>query len=79
VLQGVDLLAPGGSLILHTGVSIVDGRDVLLDALRERLPQSGLDMDYRELDPDIFSEELDKPQYAQVERIAAVGLVLTRT
>lgn len=78
VLQGVDLLAPGGSLILHTGASIVGGRDVLLDALRERLPRSGLRMEYRELDPDIFGEELDSPQYAQVERIAAVGLVLTR-
>ena len=79
VLQGVNLLAPGGRLILHTGVSIVGGRDVLLDALREQLPKSGLEMDYRELDPDIFSEELDNPVYAEVERIAAVGLVVTRT
>jgi methylase of polypeptide subunit release factors len=79
VLQGVDRLAPGGRLILHTGVSIVDGRDLLLEALQEQLPQTGLQMEYRELDPDIFSEDLDEPQYAQVERIAAVGLVLTRT
>lgn len=77
-LQGVDLLAPGGQLILHTGVSIVGGRDVLLDALREQLPTSGVTMDYRELDPDIFGDELDNPAYAQVERIAAVGLVLTK-
>lgn len=78
VLQGADRLAPAGRLILHTGVSIVGGRDLLLEALRERLPQTGLHMDYRELDPDIFSEDLDEPQYAQVERIAAVGLVLTK-
>jgi hypothetical protein len=79
VLQGVDLIAPGGRLILHTGVSIVGGRDLLLAALLERLPQTGVQLDYCELDPDIFSEDLDEPQYAQVERIAAVGLVLTRS
>jgi hypothetical protein len=79
VLQGVDRLAPGGRLILHTGVSIVDGDDLLLGALRERLPKTGVQMDYRELDPDIFSEDLDEPQYARVERIAAVGLVITKT
>ena len=78
VLQAIDLLAPGGRLILHTGVSIVGGRDVLLDALRERLPATGLGMEYRELDPDIFSEDLDQPGYVDVERIAAVGLVIRR-
>lgn len=77
-LQGLNLLAPGGQLILHTGVSIVEGRDVLLDALRQRLPTSGITMEYRELDPDIFGDEMDNPAYAQVERIAAVGLVLTK-
>lgn len=78
-LQAIRLLAPGGRLILHTGVSIVDGRDVLLDALRERLPAIGYAMDYHELDPDIFSEDLDQPGYEEVERIAAVGLVVRRT
>jgi methylase of polypeptide subunit release factors len=79
VLAGVEKLKPGGRLILHTGVSIVTGRDVLYDALRERLPAMGLEIDYRELDPDIFGEELDQQQYAEVERIAAVGLVIRRT
>ncbi|VWX54722.1 methyltransferase [Novosphingobium sp. 9U] len=77
-LQGAQLLAPGGQLILHTGVSIVEGHDVLLNALRAQLPSDGFAIDYRELDPDIFSEELDSPAYSDVERIAAVGLVLTR-
>lgn len=78
VCDSVGLLRPGGRLILHTGVSIVDGRDVLLDALHERLPNADLHFDYHELDPDIFGDELDQPAYADVERIAAVGLVLTR-
>jgi hypothetical protein len=79
VVQGLALLAPGGRLILHTGVSIVDGRDVLRDTLRERLPAIGVRLDYRELDPDIFSEDLDQPGYDRVERIAAVGLVVERS
>jgi methylase of polypeptide subunit release factors len=79
VLAGIEKLKPGGRLILHTGVSIVAGRDVLHEALRERLPAMGLEIDYRELDPDIFGEELDQQQYADVERIAAVGLVIRRT
>ncbi|MDB5697078.1 MAG: hypothetical protein JWN21_2621 [Sphingomonas bacterium] len=78
VLAGVRLLAPGGKLILHTGVSIVDGRDVLLEQLTAQLGDAGLAIDYHELDPDIFSEDLDQPAYAQVERIAAVGLVIAR-
>lgn len=78
VMQGIDLLNPDGRLIMHTGVSIVGGRDVLLGAFDERLPAVGLDMEYRELDPDIFGDELDQPAYADVERIAAVGTVVRR-
>ncbi|HEX8445454.1 MAG TPA: methyltransferase [Sphingomonas sp.] len=78
VLAGVGKLTPGGRLILYTGVAIVDGRDALLDALRRRLPDEGLRCRYRELDPDIFGEELDQPAYAEVERIAAVGLCVER-
>lgn len=78
VLQGADKLAPGGKLVLHTGVSIVDGRDVLLDHLRDRFGGPGWRFDYHELDPDIFSEDLAEPAYAEVDRIAAVGLCLTR-
>lgn len=79
VCEGMKMLRPGGKLILHTGVSIVEGRDVLFDALRDRMPSAGWSFDYHELDPDIFGEELVQPAYAEVERIAAVGLVLTRS
>lgn len=78
-VQGARLLMPGGRLILHTGVSIVDGRDPLLEGLREGLPAERIAMDYHELDPDIFSEDLDQPGYAGVDRIAAVGVVIRRT
>lgn len=78
-LAAMNKLAPGGRLVLHTGVSVVDGRDPLLDGLRERVPAVGWSMWYHELDPDIFGEDLDAPPYRDVERIAAVGMVLTRT
>lgn len=79
VVSGARKLRLGGQLILHTGVSIVDGRDVLLERLVKEFKGPEWALDYRELDPDIFSEDLDQPAYANVERIAAVGLVVTRS
>jgi methylase of polypeptide subunit release factors len=71
-------LTPGGRLLLYTGSAIVDGRDGLRDALAARSNALGCTLDYREIDPDIFGEELDEPPYADVERIAAVGVILTK-
>lgn len=77
-LAAIAKLAPGGRFIMHTGVSIVAGRDVLRDALREAMPALGYRYDYRVLDPDIFGDELDKEPYAEVDRIAAIGLCVVR-
>jgi methylase of polypeptide subunit release factors len=71
-------LAPGGRVLLYTGVAIVDGRDELREALADQLPALGCTLRYRELDPDVFGEELVKPAYAEVERIAAIGAVVER-
>lgn len=71
-------LRPGGQVIVHTGASIVDGQDILKRHLTTRLDHRRFAMAYRELDPDIFSEDLDQPAYSQVERIAAIGAVITR-
>ena len=71
-------LASGGNMILYTGVSIIDGQDELRSALDEALPDLGCTLRYREIDPDVFGEELDKPQYRDVERIAAIGAVITK-
>lgn len=68
----------GGTLLLYTGVAIVDGRDVFRDALDHLLAGRSCRPVYEEIDPDVFSDELLKPAYARVERIAAVGLTLTR-
>jgi len=34
---------------------------------------------YREIDPDIFGDELRRAVYADVERLAAVGIVIVPT
>lgn len=73
-------LSPGGRLLLYTGSAIVGGRDALKAALADAMHAAGCTLRYRELDPDIFGEELERPAYAtaRVERIAAVGAVITR-
>lgn len=77
VLAGAKRLAPGGRLILHTGVASVRGEDVLRPHLERAFPGPG-ELWYHELDPDIFGDELDHPVYADIERIAAVGACVTR-
>lgn len=76
--MAADRLAPGGRLILYTGAAIVEGRSELSDALTRLANEKGLACDCRELDPDVFGEELGKPIYADVERIALIAAVLTR-
>ena len=78
-LHTASRLAPGGRMILYTGSAIVDGRDRLLTTLKAELPRLGCALDYEELDPDIFGEELTQSSYLGVERIAAVGALITRT
>ncbi|MHC6225623.1 methyltransferase [Pseudomonas sp. X10] len=71
-------LSPGGTLLLYTGVAVVDGQDPFLEAFRPRLAGPQWHWYYRELDPDVFGEQLLEPGYEQVERIAAVALNVTR-
>lgn len=78
VEQARERLSIGGTLLLYTGVAIVEGRDALLEAVRLRLAGPAFGWSYRELDPDVFGEQLLEPGYEQVERIAAVALTVTR-
>lgn len=72
-------LAPGGTLLLYTGVAIVDGADPFRAAAGKRLDAAGATWTYREIDPDIFSEELLNPSYVHTDRIAAVVLTAHRS
>lgn len=71
-------LGPGGRLILYTGSAIVAGADPLREELARAAAQAGCDLRYREIDPDVFGESVSEPGYEEVERIAAVGALVTR-
>ncbi len=79
VEAALDRLAPGGTLLLYTGVAIVDGADRFVAAAASRLEGVGVEWGYLEIDPDVFGEELLEPAYAETDRIAAVLLTATRT
>lgn len=71
-------LAPRGKLILYTGSAIIGGSDPLQEALKMLAEEHGCAMCYREIDPDIFGEELENPAYRDVDRIALVAAVFDR-
>ena len=75
VQEGLPRLAPGGRLVLYTGAPVIEGKDPFRHEVTPLLQQAGVTFSYRELDPDVFGEELDAPAYAQADRIAAVALV----
>lgn len=78
VCEALPRLNRGGRLLLYTGIAMIDGVDRFLAELRPLLEGGDYRWRYREIDPDVFGEELKQPAYAQAERIAAVGLVVER-
>jgi methylase of polypeptide subunit release factors len=73
----VHRLRPGGSLVLYTGVAIVEGVDPFHLVIEEKLLDRKFRWSYREIDPDVFGEELSGAVYSGVDRIAAVVLTVT--
>jgi methylase of polypeptide subunit release factors len=72
-------LAPDGRFLLYTGSTILNGgRDQLKSELEKAVAEAGFRMTYRELDPDVFNDDLLRPAYDDAERIAAVGVVIRR-
>jgi methylase of polypeptide subunit release factors len=74
----LERLRAGGTLLLYTGIAIVDGRDEFLETIRPRLDAACASWTYEELDPDIFGGQLDCEGYEEVDRIAAVWLRATK-
>lgn len=74
--QAARRLERGGAFLLYTGSAIVNGEDKLKAALFDAL--SGFEITYREIDPDVFGEELEREDYADVDRIAVIGLVAVK-
>lgn len=79
VKHALELLAPGGRLLLYTGVAMTnDQSNPLLAELTPYFASQNFHWKYEEIDPDIFGEELEQPEYLGVNRIAAVGLTVVR-
>lgn len=77
--HALGLLAPGGHFLLYTGMAITsDDNNPLLSELLPSLASDKFQWSYEEIDPDIFGEELEQPYYKKTNRIAAVGLTVTR-
>ena len=72
----LERLNPNGTLLLYTGVAIINGHDAFLSAVTQKLEFAHVNYTYSEIDPDIFGEELAKDAYANVDRIAAVVLIV---
>ena len=78
VEQAIERLAPGGTLMLYTGVAIVASADPFRMAVEPLLQAAGFHWSYEEIDPDVFGEELEEIAYSACERIAAVWLCATK-
>jgi methylase of polypeptide subunit release factors len=78
VAESMEKLVPGGRLVMYSGAPIVNGADPLFESIRSVLQLYARDFVYEEIDPDVFGDELDKPVYAHIDRIAAVGLAVIK-
>lgn len=75
--QALSALRPGGVLLLYTGAAATDGALPLVDALAKACDGRAT-LEFEELDPDVFGEELDSAAYRDVERIAVIGATITK-
>jgi precorrin-6B methylase 2 len=74
VREGVERLPPGGRIIIYTASAIVDGIDTFRQLVEPVLGPRASGLGYYEIDPDVFGEELERPVYSGVDRIAVVAL-----
>lgn len=75
--EALDRLSPGGRLILYTGSPIIAGKDRLRATLERLASTYEAAISYREIDPDVFGEELLRPAYDEVDRISLVAATIT--
>ena len=78
VIESIDRLAPGGTLLLYTGAAIVNGGNPFLQRAGVILGDAGFNWHADEIDPDVFGEELSTGPLAGADRIAALWLEATR-
>lgn len=77
LIQALERLTSGGTMLLYTGAAFVDGEAPLLQQIERACADAGASIEFDEIDPDVFGDELKQRNYARVERIAAVGVVIS--
>lgn len=77
VEQAIGQLKPGGTMLLYTGAAFSSGTCPLVESLQQICSRTGTALSIEEIDPDVFGDELVEPAYVEVDRIAALGIVLT--
>jgi methylase of polypeptide subunit release factors len=76
VTQALAALVAGGTVLLYCGFAVVGGKLEAVDRIRSLCGNAELHVD--EIDPDVFGDELERPEYQDVERIAALGIRITK-
>jgi len=76
VRQSLAALNAGGTMLLYFGAAFAGGGAPALDAIAAECRARGAEFSCREIDSDVFGEELENEAYQDVERIAAVGCVI---
>ena len=77
--EGLQALSPGGRVVMYTASAVISGRDFLKEQVYGMARALGFRLEYEEIDPDIFPEELDRSAYAPADRICAVGIVARKS
>ncbi len=76
--EALESLGPAGTMLLYTGVAVRRGRLPLVECLQNLCTKADATLDVEEIDPDVFGEELENPAYGEIERIAALGIRITK-
>lgn len=76
--EALESLGPAGTMLLYTGAAVRRGRLPLVECLQNLYTKADATLDVEEIDPDVFGEELENPAYGEIERIAALGIRITK-
>ena len=78
VESAIERLASAGMLVLYTGAAVINGIDPFKEIAGLKLSAADFAWSYKEVDPDVFGEELESEAYRNADRIAAVVLTARR-
>ena len=74
--SSLDRLSPQGRFLLYTGAPVIEGRDIVRDALTALCAERDFSLSYEEIEGDVFGGTLRQAAYQDVDRIAAVGAIV---